>query len=220
MEPQDPKPQDLKPQDGQPQGRADVTEMSFAQDPFALFNGWMEEAKRSEINDPNAMSLATSTPTGVPSVRIVLLKRVDERGFSFYTNADSRKGGELRANSHVALCLHWKSLQRQVRIEGTVSELPAEEVDGYFHRRYRMSQIGAWASDQSRPLASREELLARTAEFEQKFPGDVPRPPHWTGFVVRPSSIEFWREGEFRLHDRFLFTVASGDTWTKQRLYP
>ena len=191
-----------------------------ADDPLALFTRWMDDAKSSEVNDPNAMSLATATPDGVPSVRIVLLKRFDEQGFAFYTNRESRKGGELRANQHAALCLHWKSRQRQVRIEGLISELPPADVDAYFKRRYRMSQIGAWASQQSRPLASREDLLAATAEYEKKFPEEVPRPPYWTGFLVAPASIEFWAEGDYRLHDRFVFTRGGDGSWRKQRLYP
>lgn len=189
-------------------------------DPFVLFTQWMGDAKVSELNDPNAMSLATATSDGVPSVRIVLLKRFGPEGFAFYTNGDSRKGRELRANQHAALCLHWKSRQRQVRIEGHISELPAEDVDAYFKRRHRMSQIGAWASQQSRPLASREDLLAHTAAFEAKFPGEVPRPPYWTGFRVKPVTIEFWHECEYRLHDRFLFTAGADGAWSKQRLYP
>ena len=194
--------------------------MSEAVDPFLLFDKWMSDAKATEINDPNAMSLATATPDGVPSVRIVLLKRYGPEGFAFYTNGQSRKGHELRANAHVALCLHWKSRQRQVRIEGNITELPPEDVDAYFRRRHRMSQIGAWASQQSRPLASREDLLALTAEYEKKFPDEVPRPPYWTGFLVHPERIEFWQEGDYRLHDRFSFIRAAEDIWTKQRLYP
>ena len=194
--------------------------MTEATDPFLLFEKWMTDAKESEINDPNAMSLATSTPDGVPSVRIVLLKRFGPEGFSFYSNRESRKGHELQANAHVALSLHWKSRQRQVRIEGDITELPAEDVDVYFRRRHRMSQIGAWASQQSRPLSSREELLALTAEYEKKFPDEVPRPPYWTGFLVHPANIEFWQEGDYRLHDRFIFTHTANDTWSKQRLYP
>ncbi len=195
-------------------------QMEGASDPLALFRAWMDEAKESEVNDPNAMSLATSTLEGVPSVRIVLLKDADERGFSFYTNGESRKGRELRADAHVALCLHWKMLQRQVRVEGTVTELSPEDVDAYFARRHRMSQIGAWASQQSRPLGSRAELIARTEEFEAKFPVEVPRPPYWTGFVCKPRSIELWQEREFRLHDRVVFTADGEGGWTKQRLYP
>ncbi len=194
--------------------------MDQVTDPFEFFSCWMEDAKHSELNDPNAMSLATATPDGRPSVRIVLLKRYSKDGFTFYTNGESRKGQELRTNSRVALALHWKSRQRQVRIEGSVSELPPENVDEYFHRRHRMSQIGAWASQQSRPLDSREELMQRTQEVEQRFPDEVPRPPYWTGFLVTPASIEFWQEGDYRLHDRVVFTAGPGDTWSRQRLYP
>jgi len=164
-----------------------------ADDPLVLFDRWMEDAKSSELNDANAMSLATATPDGVPSVRIVLMKRRDERGFCFFTNVQSRKGEELRANGHAALCFHWKSRQRQVRVEGRLTELPGAEVDAYFEHRHRMSKIGAWASQQSRPLSSREELLALTAEYEKKFPDEVPRPPYWTGFAVKPERMEFWQ---------------------------
>ena len=195
-------------------------QMDAAEDPFVFFNKWMDDAKASEINDPNAMSLATSTPDGRPSVRIVLLKRADARGFTFYTNRESRKGDELLANPHAALCLHWKSRQRVVRVEGTITELAAAEVDAYWVRRHRMSQIGAWASQQSRPLANRADLLASTAEMERRFPGDVPRPPYWTGFLLAPESIEFWQECDFRLHDRCVFTPDGRGGWGKQRLYP
>ena len=194
--------------------------MDEATDAIEFFNCWMEDAKVSELNDPNAMSLALSTPTGVPSVRIVLLKRVNEHGFTFYTNADSRKGQKIKANDHAALCLHWKSRQRQVRIEGIVTPLGDADADAYFQRRHRMSQIGAWASQQSRPLTSRADLIASTKEIEAKFPGEVPRPPYWTGFGVQPASIEFWQEGDYRLHDRIVFTAAGPNQWTKQRLYP
>jgi pyridoxamine 5'-phosphate oxidase len=190
-----------------------------APDPIALFRRWYDDAKHSELNDPNAMSLATATLDGKPSLRIVLMKRLDERGFSFYTNGESRKGHELRSNSAVALCFHWKSRQRQVRVEGNVTELPAADVDAYFARRHRMSQIGAWASEQSRPLGSRAELEQRTQDAEARFPDVVPRPPYWTGFVVWPERIEFWQEREYRLHDRCVF-LRQGDGWTKQRLYP
>jgi pyridoxamine 5'-phosphate oxidase len=195
-------------------------ELEHAVDPMELFDEWFEAASHSEPSDPNAMSLATATPDGAPSVRIVLMKGRDERGFSFFTNGESRKGRELRANQQAALCFHWKTRQRQVRVEGTITELAAEEVDAYFKRRYRMSQIGAWASQQSRPLSSREELLALTKEYEKKFPDEVPRPPYWTGFVLKPERIEFWQEAEFRLHDRVVFTSNPDGTWTKQRLFP
>ena len=202
----------------EPNTRCGMT-MDQATEPFTFFNCWMDDAKLSELNDPNAMSLATSTPDGHPSVRIVLLKRLDPAGFVFYSNRDSRKGGEILANQHAALCLHWKSRKRQVRVEGTIAELPGEDADRYFERRHRMSQIGAWASQQSRPLASREDLLASTAEYEEKFPDKVPRPPYWSGFIVHPSAIEFWQEADYRLHDRVVFT-ANGGGWHKQRLYP
>ena len=196
-------------------------QMEQSTDPLTLFTAWMADAKASELNDPNAMSLATSTQDGHPSVRIVLLKRFNANGFAFYTNGDSRKGHELRANPRAALCLHWKSLKRQVRIEGPLVELPPEDVDAYFRSRHRMSQIGAWASQQSRPLASREDLIERTREIEVKFPGEIPRPPYWTGFSVQPIRFELWQERDFRLHDRFLFERADPSaTWTKQRLYP
>jgi pyridoxamine 5'-phosphate oxidase len=194
-------------------------QMEQATDPLALFGEWMAEAKASEPNDPNAMSLATSTPDGHPSVRIVLLKRFNADGFAFYTNGESRKGCELRANPRAALCLHWKSLRRQVRLEGPLVELAPEDVDEYFHSRHRMSQIGAWASQQSRPLDSREDLIKRTHEIEFQFPGEIPRPTYWTGFSLQPSRIEFWHERDFRLHDRFVFE-QNGTLWTKQRLYP
>jgi pyridoxamine 5'-phosphate oxidase len=195
-------------------------ELEHADDPLALFDEWLADATRTEPNDPNAMSLATATPDGIPSVRIVLLKRRDQRGFSFFTNGESRKGGELRENQRAALCFHWKSRQRQVRIEGTITELAPAEVDDYFRRRHRMSQIGAWASQQSRPLTSREELIALTTEYEKKFPDDVPRPPYWTGFVLNPQRMEFWQERDYRLHDRFAFTAGGEGNWTKQRLFP
>ena len=195
-------------------------QMESADDPFQLFEKWMDDAKHSELNDPNAMSLATSTSDGFPSVRIVLCKRFDKDGVTFYTNGESRKGGELRANAHAALAFHWKSRQRQVRVEGTISELPGEDVDAYFKRRHRMSQIGAWASQQSRPLNSREDLVAATEEIEKRFPGEVPRPPYWTGFRVAPKSIEFWQECDYRLHDRFVFTPGVDGAWGRQRLYP
>ena len=195
-------------------------ELEQATDPLALFDEWLQAATKSEINDPNAMSLATATPDGIPSVRIVLLKRRDARGFSFFTNGQSRKGGELRSNQRAALCFHWKSLQRQIRIEGTIIELEPAEVDEYFRRRHRQSQIGAWASQQSRPLTSRAELIALTTEYEKKFPDDVPRPPYWTGFVLKPTRMEFWQERDYRLHDRFVFTPSGESSWNKQRLFP
>jgi len=204
----------------EPAANQDSAQLEAAQDPLALFDDWFALAKTTELNDPNAMSLATCTPDGTPSVRIVLMKGRDPRGFSFVTNGQSRKGGELHANPRAALCFHWKSLQRQVRVEGTVTELPPAEVDAYFHRRHRMSQIGAWASQQSRPLATRDDLIALTRQYEAEFPGEIPRPPYWTGFVLAPQRIELWQERDFRLHDRFVFTANGEGSWTKQRLFP
>lgn len=190
-----------------------------AEDPIALFAAWLREAEALEPNDPNAASLATATADGVPSVRMILMKRLDERGFAFFTNAESRKGQEIAGNPHAAMCFHWKSLRRQVRVEGTVSELPGADADAYFHTRTRMSQLSAAASDQSRVLGSREELEARVRELEAQYPNEVPRPDYWRGYVLRPERIEFWIQGVARLHDRFLF-VRSGDGWMKQRLFP
>lgn len=189
-------------------------------DPFALFNAWYEEAKVAEINDPDAMSLATATPEGRPSVRMVLLKGHGPDGFNFYTNADSRKGDELAANPQAALLFHWKALRRQVRIEGPVEQVSSEEADAYFATRGRDSQIGAWASDQSRPLDRRETFERRCDEVGLRFDGlDVPRPPRWTGFRVKPDQVEFWSDRPHRLHERRLF-IRAGDGWTEGLLYP
>ncbi len=191
-----------------------------AADPFALFRDWMAEAARSEVNDPNAMTVATCTPDGTPSARIVLLKDFDPQGFVFYTNKQGRKGGELRANPRAALLFHWKTLQRQVRIEGTAEDVTDEEADAYYGTRARVSRLGAWASDQSRPLPSRAELERRVAELDARYPGEaIPRPPHWSGFRVRPERIEFWQDMPFRLHDRRVYTKA-GEGWTTESLYP
>jgi pyridoxamine 5'-phosphate oxidase len=190
-----------------------------ALDPMPCFLAWFAEGQASEPNDPNAMALATATPTGLPSVRMVLLKEVGDAEFVFYTNAQSRKGDELRANPHAALCLHWKSLRRQVRIEGSLVEVSPERADAYFRSRSRSSQLSAAASDQSRPLADRSTLEARAAELAQLYPDEVPRPAHWTGFAVHAERLEFWRSGEHRLHDRMLYTRAE-DGWERTRLYP
>jgi pyridoxamine 5'-phosphate oxidase len=190
-----------------------------AVDPIALFQEWFDLASASELNDPNAMALATATSDGFPSLRMVLLKKLDEQGFKFFTNVESQKGRELLANPHAALCFHWKSLRRQVRVEGTVDELPATDSDEYFHSRSRRSQLGAVASQQSRPLASREALESAVKLVEEKYPGEVPRPAYWRGFVIAPRRIEFWQDGPNRLHDRIVFT-RSGDSWDKTRLYP
>src|ERR1700758_376534 len=167
-------------------------EMETADDPIALFVAWMKAAEASELNDASATALATATRDGMPSVRMVLMKRVDHRGFYFYTNAESQKGVELAANPRASMCFHWKSLRRQVRISGDVSELSAEEADDYFQSRSRLSQLGAVASEQSRVLASREVLEARVKELEAEFPGEVLRPDYWRGYLLRPERIEFW----------------------------
>ena len=189
------------------------------QDPLALFDTWFKAAQESEPNDPNAAALATATAAGAPSVRMVLVKRVGDRRFCFFTNAESQKGRELAANPRAALCFHWKSLRRQVRAEGTISELAASDVDTYFHSRSRASQIGAAVSDQSRVLASREELEEQVRQFGERHPGEVPRPAYWRGYHLSPERIEFWIDGPNRLHDRLLFT-RDGDRWERCRLYP
>ncbi|MEO6909612.1 MAG: pyridoxamine 5'-phosphate oxidase [Edaphobacter sp.] len=188
-------------------------------DPLVLFHAWMQEAEARELNDPNAVALATAARNGAPSVRMVLLKGVDERGFAFYTNAGSRKGVELAENPRAAMCFHWKSLRRQVRVEGLASKLPDAEADAYFHSRSRGSQLGAWASRQSRPLASREVLNERVRSIEEKYPGMIPRPDFWRGYVIYPERIEFWMDGAERLHDRFLF-MRNEDGWGMERLFP
>jgi pyridoxamine 5'-phosphate oxidase len=197
----------------------DVWQNLESTDPMTLFGQWLKEAEASEPNDPNAAALATSTPDGHPSVRMVLVKRADERGFCFYTNVESRKGLELEANPKAALCFYWKTLRRQVRVEGPITEMEAADVDAYFHSRSRNSQMGAAISRQSRPLASREELEAQFQKFALAHPGEVPRPPYWRGFCVQAQQIEFWIAGEDRLHDRLLFR-AHVDGWQRTRLYP
>lgn len=189
-------------------------------DPFRFFRDWMAEAERTEPNDPTAMSLATVDADGRPSLRIVLLKGLDDRGFVFYTNTESRKGQQLAARPVAALCFHWKSLRRQIRIEGAVEPVTEAEADAYFASRPRGSRIGAWASLQSRPLDARATLQRRVAELEARYEGqEVPRPPHWSGYRVLPEQIEFWQDGEFRLHDRFSYR-RSASGWTCERLYP
>jgi pyridoxamine 5'-phosphate oxidase len=187
--------------------------------PLAVFDLWIREAEEREPNDPNAAALATATPDGFPSVRMVLAKRIRSHRFAFFTNAESRKGAELARNPRAALCFHWKSLRRQVRVEGKVLPLPETDVDRYFHSRSRASQIGAAVSRQSRPLASREELEAQVRAFTETHREMVPRPEYWQGFYIDPIRVEFWMDGAHRLHDRFLFT-REGSRWHKTRLYP
>jgi len=202
-------------------------DLSAASEPFALFEAWLGDATRSEINDPNGMALATVDASGMPNVRMVLLNGFDgpevaDRGFIFYTNLESAKGRELANNPSAALLFHWKSLRRQVRVRGPVTPVTPEEADAYFASRPRLSKIGAWASDQSRPLEGRFALEKRVAHFTAHFGiGPVTRPPHWSGFRVRPLEIEFWHDRPFRLHDRLVFRrEETGKEWSKSRLYP
>lgn len=191
------------------------------EDPLALFGQWLGEAEETEPNDPTAMTVATVSAEGMPSARMVLLKGFDAQGFVFFTNYESRKGRQLLANPKAALLFHWKSLRRQVRIEGRVEQVSADEADTYFASRNKQSQIGAWASQQSRPLEGRFELEKRVALFAAKYGvTTVPRPPHWSGFRVVPELMEFWQDGAFRLHDRLVFARAGEAAWTSQRLYP
>jgi pyridoxamine 5'-phosphate oxidase len=189
-------------------------------DPFALLAEWLAEANAAEPNDGNAMTLATVDADGLPDARMVLLKDVDPSGFVFYSNLESAKGRELAANPKAALLFHWKSLRRQVRVRGEVQPTTPEEADAYFATRARPSQIGAWASDQSRPMTERLALEKKIAEVGLRFGlGKVPRPPHWSGYRIVPASIEFWRDRPFRLHERLVFERADGG-WTTKRLFP
>ena len=195
-------------------------DFTLRNDPHTLFEEWIAEATASEPNDPNAVALATVDTDGMPNVRTVLLKGHDERGFVFYTNFEGTKGSEVLATKKAAMCFHWKSLRRQVRLRGPVETVSDEEADTYYNSRHPQSRLGAWASDQSRPLADRQTLVDRLSHYEEKYGNEnIPRPPHWSGFRIKPMSIEFWKDGEFRLHDRVMFT-PTGDGWSGQRLYP
>ena len=201
-------------------GKSPLGNDRLEDDPFALFADWFEQAQQTEINDPNAMALASVDESGMPSVRIVLLKDVGADHFVFFTNYTSRKSAELLATKKAAFVIHWKSLRRQIRVVGSVTKASAEESDAYFATRSRASQIGAWASDQSSELATRQTLMDKVAEFDTAYPDEVPRPPHWGGFVISPQEIEFWADGDARLHDRFRYERNQAGLWQAQRLSP
>jgi len=192
----------------------------LAASPFTQFRAWMTEAEKSEPVDPNAMVVATATPDGRPSARAILLKGVDDRGFVFYTNKESRKAGELSANRNVALLFHWKSLGRQIRIEGVVEDVTDAEADAYYASRPRISRLGAWASSQSRPVADRSILEARLAEMEARFPDEIPRPGYWSGYRVLPAAFEFWQDMPYRLHDRTVYRRSDNGGWVQGKLFP
>ncbi|MBZ0164154.1 MAG: pyridoxamine 5'-phosphate oxidase [Notoacmeibacter sp.] len=196
-------------------------DFTLSTEPIRLFGAWLADAEKSEMNDPTAMALATVDPSGMPNVRMVLLKEFSEAGFVFYTNFESTKGREILAAKKAALCFHWKSLRRQVRVRGNIEEVSDAEADAYYRSRPRGSRIGAWASKQSRPLESRFALEKAVAEYTAKHAiGDIPRPDYWSGFRLVPVSIEFWHDRPFRLHDRVMFTRAGDGSWEKTRLYP
>lgn len=197
-----------------------MSDFTDATDPFSLFTAWLGDAEQSEPADPNAMALATIDQAGMPDVRMVLLKGHGEDGFVFYTNLKSAKGRALIANPKAALCFHWKSLSRQVRVRGTAKAVTPAEADRYFASRARESRLGAVASRQSEVLASRAVLETLVAALAEKYPSDVPRPPHWSGFRLMPTEIEFWQAGAFRLHDRIRFLRLQSGDWAKERLYP
>ena len=192
----------------------------LATSPFVQFCAWMAEAEKSEPNDPNAMIVATAASDGRPSLRVVLLKGVDERGFVFYTNKESRKGEELAGNPNLALLFHWKSLHRQIRIEGTVEDVTDAEADAYYATRQRISRLGAWASQQSRPLADRSVLVERLAEMERRYPDEIPRPAYWSGYRVLPETFEFWQDMPYRLHDRTVYRRSADGAWEQAKLFP
>ena len=191
-------------------------------DPFKLFEKWFDEAKKKEINDPNALALGTATKTGVPSVRMVLLKGFDKNGFVFYTNLNSQKGNELKDNPNATMCFHWKSLLRQIRIVGTLTQVEDEVADNYFNSRAYESRIGAWASKQSSELINREELIKSLEEFKNKYQdqNNVPRPNYWSGWNLKPTSIEFWLDGDNRIHERLKYKLTANNDWKKSLLSP
>jgi pyridoxamine 5'-phosphate oxidase len=194
--------------------------LDACEDPFTLFSQWFEDARAHEVNDPEAMSLATVDDDGLPDVRVVLCKGVESEGLVFYTNAESAKGRQIGRHPHAAALFHWKSLRRQARFRGSVRMLGEADADAYFHSRHPQSQLGAWASEQSRPLESRAVLERRVADYAAKFgSGEIPRPPYWRGFRLTPSEVELWADGAFRLHDRVRFTRAASG-WARQRLFP
>ncbi len=191
-------------------------------DPFKLFEKWFSEAKKKEINDPNALALGTSNKKGVPSVRMVLLKGFDKNGFVFYTNLNSQKGNEIKENPNASMCFHWKSLLRQIRIVGTLSQVDDKTADDYFNTRAYESRIGAWASKQSSILKSREELLNSLEDYKKKYndKDNVPRPDHWSGWNLKPKSIEFWLDGDNRIHERLKYSLDKNNNWIKSLLSP
>lgn len=191
-------------------------------DPFTLFKQWMDEASSTEISDPNAAALATADKNGFPHVRMVLLKSHDEDGFVFYTNMTSQKGHDLADNPNASICVFWKSLYRQVRVEGAIEQVSDQEADAYFNSRPKGSRIGAWASNQSSPLKSRQDMESRIEELEQRYKDEenIPRPEYWTGYRIKPNRFEFWIGREHRLHDRFEFTMSKNNEWENRRLYP
>lgn len=208
-----------------PSAERGAADLAASDDPFDLFAAWMADAEASETDDPNAMTVSTASADGRPSARTILLKGIDgpeayPRGFVFYTNLESRKGRDLAENPHASLLFYWKSLRRQIRIEGAAVPVSTAEADAYFRSRPRGSRIGAWASDQSRPLTDRALLAQRVEQATARFgDGEIPRPPHWSGYRIVPERIEFWREGEFRLHERLVFEPV-GDGWQSHRLFP
>ena len=191
-------------------------------DPFKLFEEWFNKAKETEINDPNALALATADENGAPSVRMVLLKDFSEKGFVFYTNLESKKSGDIKNNPNVSMCFHWKSLLRQIRIVGTISSVSNEEADNYYNSRAYGSRIGAWASKQSTVLKNRDELYKSIDNFKKKFPDkkNVPRPDYWSGWILSPNEIEFWLDGDNRIHERLKYSLGKSGSWTKNLLSP